>query len=196
MNIRITWILVAVLCASLAVMLFPAQQQRRSNPGVALLPQGEVPRLTITDAQVQSFDQDGNPSWTMQSPRIAYFQNGRLVFASPRMLLQSESGSRLEARSGEGALMPGPLQDRLELTSRVDAKVFGEHSELDFTTENLQISRNGKLVTAPSPILLSSSEGETTAARLDLDLQDDLLLLGSTPENRVVTRLQPSNTLQ
>ena len=192
MNIRTTWILVAALCASLALLLYPAQEQDPVRSGFVLVPTVELPRLTIRDARVRAFDQDGTPSWTMESPEIAYFRDGRLGITAPRVRLETESGSRLQVEAGEGALTPSVLHGTLELASAVDARVFSDGNQLDFSTEKLNISENGKLIAAPLPIRMWSASGETTAARLNLNLEDQVLLLGSTTEQRVITRLQPA----
>ena len=196
MNFRITWILVAVLCASLGVLLYPAQELGPVRSGSVLPSVAESPRLTILDARIRAFDRDGTPSWTMESPEIAYFSDGRLGIAAPRVRLETESGSRLQVEAGEGVLTPAPVHGTLELASAVDAKVFSDGNQLDFSTEKLNISENGKLIAAPLPIRMWSASGETTAARLNLNLEDQILLLGSTTKQRVVTRLHPGGALQ
>lgn len=195
MNVRITWVLVAALAVSLGILIFPARDDTPLDPGASTGVPDEAPRLSIMITSVRAFGQDGAPIWTLQSPEIAYHRDGRVDFKEPQLLLLGESGFELEAQAGDGVLTPKPSGDRIELTSQVDAQMHNQRGKLEFSTQRLAITNEGKRIVAPLSILLTSASVHTSAASLLLSLEDQVLSLGSNPEERVVTHLAPGGPL-
>lgn len=194
MNIRLSAILVGALLLSVVLLLLP--EPDRSEPQTATQAPGEAapPQLTILDASVRSFGDDGVLNWSMRSPRIAYHLDGGLDFAAPIMLLQGTSNANLTAHAGQGSLHAADKKEMIRLYSQVEAKLTrGEklRHEVNFDTEDLVISEQGQHVSAPNPVRISSFSIDTSAANLELNLHKQILLLGSAEQQPVSTRIQP-----
>lgn len=195
MNVRIPWALAAALLVSLGILIFPSQKDGLLNQSPNTRALDESSRLSIMSARVRAFGRDGALAWTLESPEIAYHRDGRLDFKEPQVLLHSESGFKLDAQAGAGVLTPAPFEDRVELTSQVDAEIHSEGGMLEFSTQRLAITNDGKRIRAPLSISLTSASGQTTAASLLLNLEHQVLSLGSTSKERVVTHLVPGDSL-
>ena len=198
MNLHLSAILIAVLMLSLALLLLPAPGERVRESPVEAPAEVEDAHLTIMGASVRSFGEDGAVNWSMQSPRIAYHLDGRLAFTAPNMLLQNDVGSNLRASAGLGTLEEAGEQETIVLYSQVSAELQrGEQTEdkAKFATERLVISDQGRQVTAPDSVHIRSHAVDTHAAQLDLDLRKQILLLASSGEERVTTRIQPIGKL-
>lgn len=156
----------------------------------------ERPELTIIEARVRAFGEEGEATWSLQSPRIVYHLDGSLDFSSPRMVLQNDNGTSLQAEAGRGWLEPTPEGEQMNLYSKVDAVLESPRREVAFSTESLLIANTGRQISAPHSVRVSSRSVDTRAANLELNLNDQILLLGSTGQQRVHTRIQPEEALQ
>ena len=190
------WILVIALLVSMGLLLLPATEPSPQGQPERIAIEEELPELTIIEARVRAFGEDGAAVWSLQSPQIVLSLDGSLDFSLPRVLLQNSSGTSLEAEAGRGWLEPTPEGEKINLYSKVDALLESTEREVTFTTESLLISESGRQVSAPQGVRIRSSSADTRAANLELNLDDQILLLGSTAEQAVHTRIQPPGTLQ
>ncbi len=194
MNLHFSAILVGALVLSLVLLLLPEPSEQVQRSPAAAPAEIEGPNLTIMGASVRSFGEDGTLNWSMQSPRIAYHLDGRLAFTAPDMLLQNDVGANLRASAGLGTLEEAGEQETIVLYSQVSAELRrGEQiqDKAEFDTERLVISDQGSHVTAPNSVRIRSHAIDTHAAQLYLDLRKQILLLASSDEERVTTRIQP-----
>ena len=195
-KLRFSWILVVALLASMGLLLLPATEPTSEGQPERIAIEEELPELTILEARVRAFGKDGAATWTLQSPRIDYHMDGSLDFTLPRVLLQNSSGARLQAEAGRGWLAPTPEEEKMNLYSKVDALLFNSERVVAFSTEALSIAESGRFVSAPQSVRIRSSSADTNAANLELHLDEQILLLGSTADEAVHTRIQPAGALQ
>ena len=194
MNLRLSAILVGALLLSLALLWLPEPVQRTGMPAAEASAEARAPELTIMDASVRSFGDDGALNWSMQSPRIAYHLSGDLEFASPSMLLQGVTNANLRVNAGQGRLRAADERETVALYAQVDASLIrSERSaeEVKFKTALILISQEGRQISAPDPVEISTQSIDTSAAHLELNLDRQLLLLGSSEARPVTTRIQP-----
>ena len=196
MRLGFSWILVVALLVSVGLLLLPATQPTPQVQPERIAIEEELPELTILEARVRAFGEDGAAIWSLQSPQIALSLDGSLDFSLPRVLLQNSSGTSLHAEAGRGWLEPTPDGERMNLYSKVDALLESTEREVTFTTESLLIAESGRQVSAPQSVRIQSSSADTRAASLELNLDDQILLLGSTAEQAVHTRIQPAGAFQ
>ncbi|MCY4040413.1 MAG: LPS export ABC transporter periplasmic protein LptC [Gammaproteobacteria bacterium] len=193
MNLPLSVILVGALLISLALLLpAPGEQVRQSSTEARTVTGG--PDLTIMDASVRAFGEDGAVSWSLRSPRIAYHLDGRLAFTAPNMLMQNDLGANLRASAGLGTLEEAGEQETIILYSQVRAQLEGGEQlsdQVKFNTERLIIRDQGRQVKAPGSVHIRSHAIDTRAAELDLNLQKQILLLASSSEEHVTTRIEP-----
>lgn len=190
------WILTVALLASVGLLLVPAIKPtplaELESPQIA----EQLPELTIVEASVRVFGEDGAASWSLESPRIVLSLDGSLDFALPRVLLQNSAGTSLRAEAGSGWLKPTSGGERMSLYSQVNALLENPEREVAFSTESLLIAEGGRYVWAPQSVQIQSVAASTRAANLEFDLDEQILLLGSSAEQVVHTRIQPAQAIQ
>ena len=194
MNFRLSAILVGALLFSLALLWFPELDPGSERPPAQAPAQDKSPELTIMGASVRSFGDDGTLNWSMHSPRIAYHLDGGLDFNAPIMLLRGGANANLRAYAGQGTLQSSGEHETILLYSNVSANFMrGQQTETEvrFDTAQLVVTDQGRQVVAPDPVHINSLSIDTRAANLELNLEKQILLLGSANELPVSTRIQP-----
>ena len=196
MNWRLAWLLLAATLVSLALLLWPQGEEFEGRASIEVMHDGEAPELTIINAKVRAFGEDGTLTWTLESPRIAYYLDGFLDLASPSILVRGDSGSNLSADAGDGWFKPFAGGEEMSLHGGVDALLTNPEREVEFVTIAVLITKGGRQISASSPVEVSSGTARITAASLELDLTRQLLQLTSGPQQRVHTRIQPLEALR
>ncbi len=192
----LSWILVAALLISLGLLLLPAPKPVPQQEADKRLDEEELPELRIMTARLRAFAEDGTTNWSMRSPQIVYHLDGSLDVASPHLLMHSASGATLRAQAGKGSLQATADGEQIELYAKVDAVLRNHERQVALVTESLLIARDGRSVSAPNSVQVRSDSVDTSAANLALNLEEQILLLGATQDERVHTRIQPEEALQ
>ena len=184
----------AVLAGALiAVVMFlrsPADQQIQPRAGEG----ARQPDLQISGATITRFEDGGALAYELRSPLIRRFDDAGLTsLETPDLTLYQDTGPPWQITARHGTITGGE-QDGEEVLLEEDVRMIRSHPDgrrFMLQTPAINIYPGREYARTSRDVMITTHAGRTRAVGLQGDLDQGLLELYSTDEQRVHTVILP-----
>ncbi|WP_111495743.1 LPS export ABC transporter periplasmic protein LptC [Marinobacter bohaiensis] len=183
-QIRLRYVAIAVLAAVLIDLLWQSDEKSPDNTAEQLRGPDE-PDSFVVNGAYQAYDEEGNVSVTITSPRIEQFdEQNRAHMQEPRAtLIDAKSGIPWKVSAEEGNYLLE--RDVIDLTGNVViSRILESGKQGKLETPHLTLDNDKRIVHTDAPVILTDARGVTRATGMKAWIDKRIVKLQSQVEGQ------------